>query len=70
VLAHAEIVVGAPDRDLADAVITVMEGAREVPGAPFEIRKDPVAALRVEAVELATEERFIVHDRLQKDGMA
>jgi hypothetical protein len=40
-LAHAEIVVRAPDRDLGtDAVV---EGARKPAAAPLEIGKDAVA---------------------------
>ena len=59
VLAHAEIVVRAPDGDLgADAMIV---GARETAAAPFEIGEDPVAALGVERVYARFEEIVEIH---------
>ena len=58
-LAHAEIVVRAPDRDLgADAVV---EGARKAAAAPLEIGEDPVAPLGAQRIEALFEEAFVVH---------
>jgi hypothetical protein len=55
VLAHAEIVVRAPHRDLgADAVV---EGARKAPAAPLEIGKDAIPPLGVQRVEALSEGR-------------
>src|SRR4030088_2551523 len=59
VLAHAEIVVRAPHRDLgADAVV---ESAREATAAPLEISEDPVAALGVERVNARPKEAVEIH---------
>ena len=44
VMAHAEIVVGAPDHDVADAGRLVPAGARIATDLPFEIGEYPVAA--------------------------
>ena len=52
-LAHAEIVVGAPHRDLgADPVI---EGARKPAAAPFEIGEHAVPPLGAERIEALSE---------------
>jgi hypothetical protein len=59
VLAHAEVVVGAPHRDLgADPVI---EGARKPPATPLEIGKDPVSPLGAERIKALSEKAFVVH---------
>ena len=59
VLAHPEVVVGAPHRDLgADAVI---EGARKPAATPLEIGKDPVSSLGAERIEALSEKAFVVH---------
>ena len=61
VLAHAEIVVRAPDGDLgADPVI---EGARKAAAAPLEIGEDAVAPLGAQRVEALFEKAFVVHCR-------
>src|SRR6202022_5145334 len=58
-LAHAEIVVRAPDGDLgADAVI---EGAREAAAAPLEIGKDAIPPLGVQRTEAVFEEALVIH---------
>jgi len=58
-LAHAEIIVRAPDGDLgADAVV---EGAREAAAAPLEIGEDAVAPLGAQRVEALTEEPLVIH---------
>src|ERR1700737_2540657 len=58
-LAHAEIVVRAPDGDLgADAVI---ESARKPTAAPFEIGEDAVPPLGVQCIEALSEEALVIH---------
>jgi hypothetical protein len=48
VLAHAEIVVGAPDDDLAGLVAGATDAIAETAGDPLEIGKDAVAPLGME----------------------
>ena len=60
VLAHAEIVVGAPDGDLL-LLGPVVGGAGEAPGLALEIGEDAVAAFGPQRVEFGLEEAFIVH---------
>jgi hypothetical protein len=58
-LAHAEIVVRAPDGDLgADAVI---EGAWKAAAAALEIGKDAVPPLGVQDTEAPSEEPLVIH---------
>ena len=58
-LAHAEIVVGAPDRDVAAAA--VIERAREGAGPPLQIGEHAIAALGLERVEPVLEKTFVIH---------
>ena len=59
VLAHAEIVVRAPHRDLgADPVV---EGAREAAAAPLEIGEDAVPPLGAQRIEALFEEALVIH---------
>src|SRR5271165_1576006 len=60
-LAHAEIVVRAPDRHLDRAARAVPGGPREVARAALQLSKHAVAAFAAEAVQLLLEERFVVH---------
>src|ERR687892_1324191 len=70
VLPHAKVVVRAPDRHLgAAAAVPVVGSAREISGVTLEIGKYPIATLRVKSIELCTEERFIVHNRLRTSGL-
>ena len=61
VLAHAEIVVGAPDRHVALAAIGVADGAREIALLALQLGKDAIAAFLVKAVELFGEKCFEIH---------
>ena len=61
VLAHAEVVVGAPDGDGDLPAFPVMGGAREAAGVTFEVGENPVVALASKAVQLVTEKSFVVH---------
>ncbi len=63
-LAHAEIVVGAPDGDLAVAARVVMGGVREAAGPPLEIGEHPIPPLAPQAGELVTEEILVLHGPL------
>ena len=64
-LAHAEIVVGAPDGDLARVVGRVaIEGARKPPGDALEVGKDAVALLLAKRVDGILEESAIVHEQV------
>jgi hypothetical protein len=61
-LAHAEIIVGAPDGDLAGIVGTVAEhGARKPPGDAFEVGKHPIALFLPERIECVLEDSAVVH---------
>ena len=61
VLAHAEIVVGAPDGDFLGAAVGAPDGAREFAGDALEIGEDAVAALCMELVDRFLEEPLIIH---------
>ncbi len=66
VLAHAEVVVGAPHRDLgADAVV---EGARKMAATPFEIGEHPVAPLGMQRIEACLEEIVEIHGPGRRPG--
>ena len=60
-LAHAEIVVGTPDHDIARALRRVPERMREPAGDPFEVGENAVAPLVMQAVEGGTEEFAVIH---------
>ena len=60
-LAHAEIVVRAPDGDVARAALAVIGGGRKAADLTLQIGKDPVAALTAQAVQLVTEESLEIH---------
>ena len=61
-LAHAEIVVGAPHDDVARPLWGVPDCARETAGEPLEVGKHPVAALVPEPGQGPREIRIIVHE--------
>ena len=60
-LAHAEIVVGAPDHDIALAFRRMPGSVREPARDPLEIGKDPIAPLVMQAIEGGTEELAVIH---------
>ena len=62
VLAHAEIVVGAPYRHLATAVAAIVHRPREMPGPAFEIGKDAIASLAPQFTQLPLEKSLVIHD--------
>jgi hypothetical protein len=62
VLAHAEIVIGAPDGDLAGVVrIVAIDGAGELPGDALEIGKNAVAFLLPQRVDGILEYPAVIH---------
>ncbi len=61
VLAHAEIVVGAPDDDVAFALRGVPYRMGKPPGQPFEIGKHAVTPFIVQLSKRAGKKRFVVH---------
>src|SRR5690242_3567650 len=67
-LAHAEIVVGAPDHDIARPLRGVPNRMREPAGDAFEIGEDAVAALVMEAAEGVIEELAVIHHEAWTGG--
>jgi hypothetical protein len=61
VLAHAEIIVGAPDHDVAGALRRVPDRMREPAGDALEIREHPVAALVPQSGDCGGEEPVMIH---------
>jgi hypothetical protein len=61
VLTHAEVVVGAPDYDLARALRRVPDRMRKAAGDALEIGKHPVAALAAQPSNRIGKEGIIVH---------
>ena len=61
VLAHAEIVVGAPYRHVAGALAGELIGGRVSAAAALQLGKDPVAAFLVQRLEALTKIRVVVH---------
>ena len=68
-LAHAEIVVGAPDHDIARPLRAVPHRMREPAGDPLEVSEHAVAALVMQAVERGAEELAVIHDETCKRGV-
>jgi hypothetical protein len=60
-LAHPEIVVGAPDRDVARAMRGMPNGVRESAGYALKIRKHPVPSFIPQPIEGRREITLIVH---------
>src|SRR5215831_3729621 len=60
-LPHAEVIVGAPDHDLARTVGRMPRCARESPGHALELDEDAVASLVMQPVECAGEKLLVPH---------
>ena len=61
-LAHGEIVVAAPDGDIARGfALAVQARARKGADDAFEFGEDTVATLVAQASEMAVEKGFVVH---------
>src|SRR6266508_2155479 len=61
VLAHAEIVVGAPYDYVPRPLRRMPDRAREPPGLSFEVGKNPIAPLVLEPAEGVREKHVIIH---------
>ena len=63
VLAHAEVVVGAPDHDLARALRRMPDRVRKTASDTLEVGKNPIAPLLVQTVQGAGEKRVVFHEK-------
>src|SRR5215831_15637747 len=61
VLSHAEIVVRAPDHDLAPAGWRMPDGMRETAGDALEVREDSIALLFLQPAQRCSKERVVIH---------
>ncbi len=61
VLAHAEIIVRAPDHDVARTRRAVPDGTGKTSRQPFKIGKHPVAAFVVQPFQRLIEETLVIH---------
>ena len=68
-----EQILGGPWRSRSPSTTEVsfqlVEGQRAPSGVTLEVGEYPIATLRVKSIELCTEERFIVHNRLRTSGL-
>src|SRR5665647_1823865 len=62
-LPHSEIVVGAPDHDVARPARGMPHRMREPARDPFEIGEYPIAPLIMQTVEGGTEELAVIHHK-------
>jgi hypothetical protein len=60
-LAHSEIIVRAPDRDIARPFRGMPHRMREPARDPLKVGENPVAPLIVQAAEGGTEEFAVIH---------
>src|SRR5262245_47014007 len=63
-LAHAEIVVGAPYRDVPHLIPAEMFGRGVGPAAPLQIGEDAIAALGMQRLEMLAETGLVIHSIL------
>ena len=63
VLAHPEVIIGAPHSNLLGLAIDMAGGLREGTAVAFQLGKHTVAPFAFDGVELAREESLIIHDR-------
>jgi hypothetical protein len=61
VLAHAEVVVRAPDHDVARTVRRMPFGARKAAGEALEVGENPIAALVLQLRQRIREKSLIIH---------
>src|SRR3954464_8049605 len=66
VLSHAEIVVGAPDHDVARAARRMPDRVREPAGDALEIRKNPVTPLVMKTAQGGTEILAVIHRKIRQ----
>ena len=60
-LAHAQIVVGTPDHDVARPVRSMPRGVREVARLALQVRENSVTAFRFDLGGGCLEDRFVIH---------
>src|SRR5580704_5512468 len=63
VLAHAEIVIRAPDHDVSGPLRRMPHRMRKASGDPFEVGEDPIAPLAAQAGQRAGEKAVIINVR-------
>src|SRR5688572_33216416 len=68
VLAHAEIIVRAPDDDLAGAVRVVPDGVRETAGEPLDVGEHAVAPLVLQGLDGVTKKGLVIHRLTGREG--
>ena len=68
VLAHAEIVVGAPDHDVAAALRRVPERVREPARNALQIGENAVPPFLMQALECGTKELAVIHRETASNG--
>ena len=68
VLAHAEIVVRAPDRDFRGSFAVVARGAGEAAAVPLQIGEHAVVSFTHQGAELVPEEAFVIHHHLDRSS--
>ena len=64
-LAHSQVIVGAPNGHFRGSALRMIRRTREIPGLTLQIGEDAVAALAAKPTELLAEESFVVHRPLQ-----
>ena len=64
-LPHGEIVVAAPNRDLADLAIPMQAGTRKNPDPTLDVGKDAIASLALESLDLLGKKAFVIHEAPQ-----
>ena len=60
-LAHAEIVVRAPDHDVVGHRVAVVRGEREPTRVPRQLGEHPVTTLGLEAAQLVGKKPLVIH---------
>jgi hypothetical protein len=61
VLAHTEVIIGAPHRDFTRATKAVVCSAGEGASIALQVRKYPVPSLEMKVLELPAEISFVIH---------
>ena len=69
-LAHAQIIVGTPDRDFLPGTVPVPGRLREMPRMALDIGEHAIAAFPVQIVDPLAEETVVLHGYSHKDAPA
>ncbi len=62
ILAHAEIVIAAPDGNLLHLIAAIVIGQGELSGLAFKVGEDAIAALGLKAAQGFGEELLVIHE--------